>query len=317
MKVLSTVKLPEYMKEDLSHSYPDVLFYHDKNINEALDILPEADIILTYGEDLTEDHINQAKNLKWMMVASAGIDQLPFSVLEERDILVTNSKGVHAIPMAEYCISMMLQVSRQAEVLAENQRLHKWDRRVRMEELYEKTVLIIGTGAIGNATAKLTQAFGMNVWGVNSDGRTVEQYDKTYKMSEVKEPLSQADFVISVLPSTDRTKGLLNKEFFQSMKDHAVFINIGRGDVVVEKDLIDVLKTNSSMHAVLDVFETEPLPAEHELWDMDNVTITPHLSGITKRYLPRAMEIFKSNLANYISKEHKQMKNKISLGKRY
>jgi len=317
VKVLSTVKLPDYLKEDFDQSFPHVTFYHDRKISDAVDLLPEADIILTYGEDLTEEHIHLAKKLKWMMVASAGIDRLPFSALEERDVLVTNAKGVHAIPMAEYSIAMMLQVSRQADVLSENQRLHKWDRRVRMEELYEKTVLIIGTGAIGTATAKLTQAFGMEVLGVNSDGRAVDHFDKTYKMDEVKDPLSKADFVISILPSTNHTKGLLNKEFFTNMKEKSVFINIGRGDVVVERDLIEVLKTNSSMHAVLDVFEKEPLPAEHELWDMENVTITPHLSGITKRYVPRAMEIFKYNLGHYLRKEYTEMKNKISLSKRY
>lgn len=317
VKVLSTVKLPEYLKYDLNRSYPDVTFYHDRKVDEALDLLPEAEVILTYGEDLTEEHIQQAKKLKWIMVASAGIDQLPFNALEKYDILVTNSKGVHAIPMAEYCMAMMLQVSRQANVLSENQQLHKWDRRVRMEELYEKTVLIIGTGAIGQTTAKLTQAFGMNVWGVNSDGRAVDHFDNTYKMSEVNDLLPKADFVISILPSTVQTKGLLNKEFFLHMKENAVFINIGRGDVVVEKDLIEVLHINSSIHAVLDVFETEPLPADHQLWDMENVTITPHLSGITKRYLPRAMEIFKSNLGYYIRNERTEMKNKISLSKRY
>ncbi|WP_175638154.1 D-2-hydroxyacid dehydrogenase [Metabacillus schmidteae] len=317
MKVLSTVKLPEYLREDIDHSFPDVTFYHDRKIDEAHDLLPEVDIIFTYGEDLTEEHINAAKNLKWVMVTSAGINQLPFDALEKRDILVTNSKGVHAIPMAEYCIAMMLQVSRQAEVLTEHQRLHKWDRRVRMEELYEKTVLILGTGAIGSATAKLTKAFGMNVSGVNSDGRAIKHFDSTYKMSEVKDPLSHADFVISVFPSTDHTKGLLNKEFFENMKDDAVFINIGRGDAVVEKDLMEVLKANRSLHAVLDVFETEPLPKTHPLWDMENVTVTPHLSGITRRYLPRAMEIAKTNLGYFLNNELAEMQNKILLSKRY
>ncbi len=317
MNILSTVKLSDYLKEELNRSFPSVTFFHDYKIDAALDLLPVVDVILTYGEDLTEEHINLAVNVRWIMVASAGIDKLPFSILEKRNILVTNSKGVHAIPMAEYCLSMMLQVSRQAEVMLENQKLHKWDRQVRMEELYDKTVLIIGTGAIGTATAKLSKAFGMKVLGVNSSGVAVEHFDKTYKMSDVSIPLDDADFVISVLPSTEETRGLLNKEFFNKVKKSAVFINIGRGDVVVESDLIDVLKENKSMHAVLDVFETEPLPADHKLWDMDNVIITPHLSGITKNYLPRAMKIFNNNLEYYINGEQGKMENIILLRKRY
>lgn len=317
MQILSTVKLPDYLKEELSQSFPDITFHHDKKINEAKDLIPEAEVILTYGEDLTEDHIKAADNLKWIMVASAGIDRLPFSILEERNITVTNSRGVHAIPMAEYCISMMLQVSRQAEVLIENQKQHNWNRRVRMEELYGKTVLIIGTGAIGIQTAKLCEAFGMKVLGVNSDGRKVEHFDSAYSMDEISIPLAEADFVISVLPSTVKTKGLLNKDFFYKMKQDSVFINIGRGDVVVENDLIPLLNENRIKHAVLDVFEKEPLAEGHPFWEMENVTVTPHLSGITKNYLPRVMVIFHRNLHYYSHHQLTSMENIIALEKRY
>lgn len=317
MEVLSTVKLPSYLKHQLSESFPNLTFHYDKKINEAKDLLPHADIILTYGEDLTEEHIKAADRLKWIMVASAGIEKLPFEILEQRNIHVTNSKGVHAIPMAEYCISMMLQVSRQAKVLMESQKKHSWDRKVRMEEMYGKTVLILGSGAIGTATAKLCEAFGMNVIGVNSDGREVDHFQRTYKMGDVSIPLTDTDFVISVLPSTEKTKGLLNREFFHKMKQEAVFINIGRGEVVVEKDLIFLMKENKIKHAVLDVFETEPLPKEHPFWDMNNVTITPHISGITRNYLPRVMVIFHRNLELYLNDQLTSMENIISLNKRY
>jgi phosphoglycerate dehydrogenase-like enzyme len=317
VQILSTVKLPNHLKEELSQSFPNITFHHDKKINEASDLLPEAEVIITYGEDLTEDHIKAADNLKWIMVASAGIDRLPFSILEERNITITNSKGVHAIPIAEYCISMMLQVSRQAEVLIENQKQRNWNRRVKMEELYGKTVLIIGTGAIGTQTAKLCEVFGMKVLGVNSNGRKVDHFDKAYKMDEISIPLSEADFVISVLPSTEKTKGLLNKDFFCKMKQDSVFINIGRGDVVVENDLIPLLNENRIKHAVLDVFEKEPLAEDHPFWGMDNVTVTPHLSGITKNYLPRVMVIFHRNLQYYCNHQLTSMENIIALEKRY
>ncbi|WP_299094662.1 D-2-hydroxyacid dehydrogenase [uncultured Metabacillus sp.] len=317
MIVLSTVKLPNQLKEQLESSFKNVTFYHDQKINEAKDILPKAEIILTYGEDLTDEHIEAATNLKWIMVASAGIEKLPFEQLEKHNIHVTNARGVHAIPMAEYCIAMMLQVSRQASTLMENQKQHKWDRRVQMEELYGKTVYILGAGAIGTAIAKLSNAFGMQVLGMNRDGRAVEYFHNTYSFKEMLVPMGKADFIISVLPSTEQTKGLLTYEAFKRMKEDAVFINIGRGDAVIEGDLIHALNEKQIKHAVLDVFEKEPLNEDHPFWDMENVTVTPHLSGITKNYLPRAMKIFEKNLKAYIEGQVSSMENIISLEKGY
>ncbi|MGM0877030.1 MAG: D-2-hydroxyacid dehydrogenase [Bacillota bacterium] len=317
MILLSTVKLPSNLKDQLEKNFTTITYYHDKKINEAKELLSQADILLTYGEDLTDEHIKVATNLKWLMVASAGIEKLPFTELEKRKIHVTNSKGVHAIPMAEYCISMMLQVSRQAKTLIENEQQHNWNRRVKMEELAGKTVFVLGAGAIGTAIARLSQAFSMKVIGMNQDGREVEHFHKTYSIKDMSLPLQKADFIISVLPSTEQTKGLFNYETFKMMKKESVFINIGRGDAVIEKDLITALNEKLINHAVLDVFEKEPLDEHHPFWDMENVTVTPHLSGITRNYLPRAMQIFEKNLECYLKGELISMENIISLDKRY
>ncbi|XQY92493.1 D-2-hydroxyacid dehydrogenase [Metabacillus sp. HB246100] len=317
MIVLSTVRLATPLKEQLAEKFPDITFHHDYKMQDAEKLLPLADVILTYGEDLEEEHIHAATNLKWIMVASAGMDRMPFDALEERNILVTNSKGVHAIPMAEYCLSMMLQVSRQTKKLIENEQNHVWDRKVKMDELYGKTVYIIGAGAIGTATANLAKAFGMKVLGMNRDGRAVKGFDQMYKREEMLMPVEEVDFVISVLPSTEQTKGIIGKDFFQRMKKSAVFINIGRGNTVVEEELIASLEQGQLKHAVLDVFEEEPLNEQHAFWDMEQVTITPHLSGITDRYVPRVMEIFHKNLTCFIEKDEIKMDNKINLSKRY
>lgn len=317
MIVLSTVKLPSDLKKKLENSDNEHHFYHDKRIKDVTDLLPHADIILTYGEDLTEEHIRAAKNLKWVMVASAGIEKLPFAELEKRKIAVTNAKGVHAIPMAEYCLAMMLQISRQTKALIENEKKHEWNRRVKMEELYGKTVFILGAGAIGSAIAKLSQAFGMRVLGLNQDGRDVEQFDKVYPIADLPLAIQTADFVISVLPSTEKTKGLIDYGTFIQMKNNSVFINIGRGDAVIEEDLIRALEEDLIRHAVLDVFDEEPLSEKHPFWEMDNVTITPHLSGITENYLPRAIQIFETNLELFSEGDVTNMKNIVSLQQRY
>ncbi|MDQ0231767.1 D-2-hydroxyacid dehydrogenase [Metabacillus malikii] len=317
MQVLSTVKLSSELKEQLEAAFPETNVHHDRKIDEAIDILKEVDILFTYGEDINAKHIQIAKNLKWIMVASAGVDKLPFLEIKKRNIQVTNSKGVHAIPMAEYCLAMMLQVSRQTKTLIENQANHVWDRRVKMEELHGKTVYILGTGAIGQEIARISKAFHMNVIGMNGDGRQIDHFDSVYSYQNRNLPLSEVDFLISVLPSTNDTIGLIDMPMFEKMKKTITFINIGRGDVVKEDVLISALEKGYINHAVLDVFAIEPLPRDHPLWDMKNVTITPHLSGITKQYLPRVMPIFLENLKFYSQGECSNMINSINLDKQY
>ncbi|MRX54895.1 D-2-hydroxyacid dehydrogenase [Bacillus idriensis] len=292
MKILSTVKLPGYLKEELVNEFPDLDFNFDNRINDVLNEVKEAEVILTYGEDLTAD-INQ------------------------QNILVTNSKGVHKIPMAEYTISMMLQISRESQQLHENQQERKWDRRVKMHELHGKTIFILGAGAIGTEIARLAKAFGMKTEGMNRSGRTVEYFDGIHTYNGLEAGMRKADFVVSVLPSTKETKGLLDYKAFSWMQPEGIFINIGRGDAVREADLVKVLHEGKIKHAVLDVFEEEPLRENHSFWSMKNVTVTPHLSGITENYLPRAMDIFKRNLALYINGDYSSMENTIDLKQGY
>ncbi|MCM3598481.1 D-2-hydroxyacid dehydrogenase [Metabacillus idriensis] len=272
---------------------------------------------MTYGEELTADIVGQARELKWLMVASAGMDKLPFESLNQQSILVTNSKGVHKIPMAEYTISMMLQISRESQQLHENQQERKWDRRVKMHELHGKTIFILGAGAIGTEIARLAKAFGMKTEGMNRSGRTVEYFDGIHTYNGLEAGMRKADFVVSVLPSTKETKGLLDYKAFSWMQPEGIFINIGRGDAVREADLVKVLHEGKIKHAVLDVFEEEPLRENHSFWSMKNVTVTPHLSGITENYLPRAMDIFKRNLALYINGDYSSMENTIDLKQGY
>ncbi|TDL77749.1 D-2-hydroxyacid dehydrogenase [Peribacillus frigoritolerans] len=317
MKILSTVKLPSYLKEELVNEFPNLDFNFDNRINDVLNEVKEAEVILTYGEDLTADIVGQAIGLKWLMVASAGMDKLPFDALIQQNIMVTNSKGVHKIPMAEYTISMMLQISRESQQLYKNQQERKWDRSVKMHELHGKTIFILGAGAIGTEIARLAKAFGMKTEGMNRSGRTVEYFDGIHTYNGLEAGMRKADFVVSVLPSTKETKGLLNYKAFSWMKPEGIFINIGRGDAVCETDLVKALNEGKIKHAVLDVFEEEPLREDHSFWGMKNVTVTPHLSGITENYLPRAMDIFKRNLALYIDGDYSSMENIINLKQGY
>ncbi|CAM4044844.1 D-2-hydroxyacid dehydrogenase [Mesobacillus thioparans] len=300
MKIYSSILPAETLQEEVKKEFPQVSFEFHKGIKEELFL--EAEVFLTYGEDLTDELIGKADKLKWIMVMSAGLDKMPFEACKEQGILVTNVRGIHKIPMAEFTIGMMLQHVKQMKSLWSNEQSKSWERKLPMGELYGKALLILGIGAIGGEVARLAKAFNMNTIGVNRSGREAEWADETYTMENFRDALPKADFIVSVLPSTNETRHFLDLSDFELMKDTAVFINIGRGDLVQGEILLAALKENKIAHAYLDVFYNEPLNENHPFWTMDNVTVTPHISSLTKNYLPRSFEIFKKNLHTYLNK---------------
>lgn len=317
MYILCTARVNREIREKMKKKYPDFSFsFHRRMTEDALKELPQADILLTYGEDLNDERVEMAKNLKWIMVLSAGLDKMPFEAIKKKEIIVTNARGIHKIPMAEYTLSMMLQVARKSKRIIHNEENKNWDRSIRMTELADKTVAIIGTGAIGSEIARLAKAFRMRTIGVNRSGREVDHIDDIHTTKELIEVLRQADFIVSVLPSTTETSHIFSKREFQAMKDDAVFINIGRGSAVDEGALKETLDSGELGHAVLDVFETEPLPENHPFWEMENVTVTPHISGISPQYHYRSFEIFEKNLHTFLKGEG-EYENLINLDRGY
>src|SRR5699024_2216457 len=183
-------------------------------------------------------------------------------------------------------------------------------------EITEKTRLIAGTGAIGQEVARLAKACHMKTTGVSRRGRTAAHTDEKTTTDTLTTEVPEAANVIAALPTTHETKNRYTMDYFQSMKDDAVFLNMGRGDVVESDVIIKAVRENEIMHAVLDVFETEPLPKDHPLWDEAKVTITPHISGISPNYLPRALEILEQNLDVYIKGDGEYV-NKIDTSRGY
>ncbi len=316
MFIVSSAKIRSRIKDQLTKDYPDIQWQFCQNIEETTPYLPKAEILLTYGEDLKPESIHSATNLKWIHVLSAGLDKMPFQIIKERDILVTNARGIHQVPMAEYTIGMMLQITRNLALIQLNQKDKVWNRRVKMEELHGKTIGVLGAGAIGSEIARLSKAFRMKTIGVNRSGSPAEHFDETIKISELDSLLQEVDFLVSVLPRTEETYHLLKKEHFEQMQEHAVFINIGRGTTVDQAGLIEAMYENQIAHAVLDVMEEEPLPEDSVLWEMENVTVTPHISGITPQYQDRAFEQFLNNLRVYQSGKGDYM-NKIDVNRGY
>ena len=301
MEVLFTFKIKELQKVELTEEFPTVTFYFDGNPKDK--IVETADVIVTYGSDIDQVLLERAASLKWLMVASAGVEKMPLTEIAKRDILVTNVSGIHKTPMAESVLAHMLALMRSIQDIYKLNETGEWGRKFKSAELKGSTAIILGPGAIGSEIGRLLQAFGVHTIGCNRSGRKAESMDEIIQFAELIDKLPEGDFVISVLPSTPETKGLITAEHFEAMKDTAVFMNFGRGDITDEAVLVQALKDEIIGHAVLDVFEVEPLPVDHEFWTLENCTISPHVSALSGKYIERALVILNRNLEKWLNEE--------------
>lgn len=300
MNVLITVPLGDELMAELREAFPAIQFRINTKFDEASDEDLQAEIVVSYNSQLKLEVFPRLTDVKWIHVFSAGVDNLPLQQLEQNRIVVTNSSGAHQVPMSEFAIGIMLNESKRFIPFHEAQKKGEWMKKVKLEELDRKTVAILGTGSIGQEIAKRAKVFGMNTLGVNRSGRQVEGFDHIFTQDQVKDALSRADYVIVVAPLTSSTRNWLTADKLRCMKQDAVFINLGRGELVDENALIQVLQERLIRKAYLDVFQVEPLPADSPIWTLDNCVIYPHISAISDQYNKRCCEIFVHNLHQYI-----------------
>lgn len=261
-----------------------------------------ADILATWGAVELQPQFAQAARLRWVHALSAGVEKLLFPEMLNSPVILTNSRGIHGIPMSEHVLSLILAFSRGLPSFIRQQQQKLWQR-VPLEEIYEKTIGIIGLGSIGREIAKRAKALGMKVAAVKRQ-QTAELFvDQLYPPEELDSVLAIADFVVVALPLTVQTEQLFTTERFKQMKPSAYFINVSRGAVVNEEDLTDALRQGVIRGAALDVFDQEPLPETSELWSLPNVLITPHIAAISPCYLDRAIKLFCENLTRFVRDE--------------
>lgn len=317
MNILSTTNMSEKHQQRLSKQFPQHRFIYAANPEEGRSALTEADVLVAFGNGIGEETLDEAPRLKWIHVMSAGLETLPFPKLQDRGILLTNVRGIHAIPMAEYTFAAMLHISRRMGELAQAQREKRWAKRLRVTELWDKTLGIVGVGAIGREIARRAKVFGMYTLGVNTDGRSVEGVDETWATHDLKKVLARCDFVVVAVPLISSTRRLIDREAIASMKETAYLINVARGPVVDEAVLAEALEQKRIAGAVLDVFDEEPLPEDHPFWTMDNVMVTPHISGLSPMYMTRGVDLFIENLSYYTRGEIEKMQNVIDVTRQY
>ena len=261
-----------------------------------------ADVIA--GQPHLIPSITGLKNLKWIQLFSAGVDAVLTPEIINSDIIVSNVSGIHATPIAEHVIGFMLIFTKRFYDTFKKQQEKIWEANQDLTELREKTVLVVGLGHIGTEIARLANCFGANAVGVKRNLKNKPDFvSEVYSIDHLDNILPKADFVVLALPLTTETKHLFDMKKFEKMKKSGVIINIGRGALIKEDDLIEALEQKIIKGAGLDVTEEEPLPKESKLWEIENVVITPHHSGLSEKYMDRAIDLFCINLKAYIKGE--------------
>lgn len=249
-----------------------------------------------------EDQLLATQKLKWVQSISAGVDYLPLDKFSEQDILLSNGSGIHALSISEHIIGVLLGYYRGLNEAVKKQTQKEWAQKsIHYDQLAGKNLLVVGTGHIGQQLSKSIHSLGVNVFGINTTGHSVEGFAETYSIKNMAKIVPEMDIVVGILPGTHETYHIFNSDIFEKMKKTAVFVNVGRGDTVHTKELITALEEKHFAFAALDVFEEEPLPKESPLWEFDNVLITPHISGMTIDFQNKFMKIFLSNLKSYVS----------------
>jgi len=253
------------------------------------------------GHSFTEEVLDAAPALKWIHLASAGVDHALYPALLQRPIILTNSAGIYAIPIAEHVLAMMLALSRKIPEMVRAQAEARWAG-VSGSELAESTVLIVGLGGIGSRVAARCAAFGMRVIATRRRVKLPSTgVDAVYSADRLRDALPQADWVVVCAPLTTETRHMVGPAEFALMKPGAGLINIARGGLVDEEALVDALRSGHLAGAGLDVFAEEPLPPTSPLWSQPNVIVSPHSAGSSPRSIPRTLRLFEENLRRYLS----------------
>lgn len=270
--------------------------------------LAQAEVM--YCSDMTAERFLAAKKLDWIHIPFVGVNRLlAIKELVESQVTVTNGRGVIASSVADQVLAFVLDFARQMPQQWAAQQRGEWVH-VKMrdsglvDELAGKTMGIIGYGEIGREIGKRAKAFDMRVIATRNNIAAQAPYlDQALPTEKLPELLAHADFVVVTAPLTPETKGMIGAAELALMKPSAYLINIARGQLVKEAELIEVLTAGKIAGAGLDVFEQEPLPADSPLWKLPNVLLTPHTAGLFKRMLPRMVEFFCVNLGHYLNDE--------------
>jgi phosphoglycerate dehydrogenase-like enzyme len=279
-------------------SVADVRYTSENGLSDAV---RGADALFVYDflSTAVRGAWHAADKLRWVHIASAGVDPVMFPELRESDVVLTNSRGVFDDSIAEYVLGVVIAFAKDLPRSIDLQRERRWHHR-ESERIGGRHALVVGTGPIGRAIARLLRAAGLSVSGMGRRAREDDpDFGVVHASADLVRHLPEIDYVVAVAPLTEQTKGMFDATAFAAMKPTARFINVGRGELVVTSDLVTALREGRIAGAALDVFETEPLPSDSPLWTLKNVLVSPHMSGDFVGWRNTLVEVFADNFERW------------------
>lgn len=268
-----------------------------------LEMLGRAEVVFDFPSGHLRDLPTVAPRLRWLQATSAGIGQAVKRFgLDRTDITFTTASGVHARPLADFCLMAMLMFAKDYVRMERDKKARRWERYCG-EELTGKTIALIGLGRIGQEVARLGKRMDMRVIGMRRSDARVDGIDELFGREALVTMLGEADFLVLAAPHTPETEGIIGAAELAAMKPTGVLINIGRGALVDEDALIRALQQNRLAGAALDVFADEPPSDDSPLWDMPNVIVSPHSASTVTQENARITVIFCDNLRRYLNGE--------------
>ncbi len=268
----------------------------------------DCDIVVTMAHDLTDDLIARMPKLRYICAMSAGTDKVDTLKGLKPDVLVTSARGIHGPQMSELAFLSMISLSREFPKMQRNQARHIWERWPQ-KLLWGKTVVLVGIGPIAEDLALRCAAFGMRVIGISDARKEAPHFDKMLPRARLEEAAAEADFMVVLVPFSPQTHHMINADVLRAMKNTGILINLARGPVVDEKELVKALQEGRIGGAALDVFEAEPLPSDSPLWDMLNVIVTPRIGGMSDVYTEQVLPLVVHNLRCFLDGRRADMKN--------
>lgn len=300
MKLLLTgaFKYSEEQLDRLKSIGYEILFIQDERDPLEVDV-SDIDAVVCNGLFLYND-IKKFEKLKFIQLTSSGLDRVPLDYIKEHGIRFSSAKGVYSIPMAEWVVLKVLEIYKKSRQFYEAQHDHKWEKQRDLLELSGKTASIVGFGDVGSEIAKRLKAFNVYVIGIGRREFKSPLINEYYLIDYIDEALIKSDIVILTLPLTKDTLHFIDSKIFENMKDRSVLINVSRGDIINETDLIKSLNTGKFMGVALDVFHHEPLPIKNPLWSHPRVIATPHNSFVSDNVAGRLYNLIYEKLKYFI-----------------
>lgn len=292
----------EHKKTLEQHSQGNKFIYSSYD-NVTQEMVQEANVIIGNVDPF---YLQEAKNLEWLQLNSAGADPYVKKGVLPEDVTLTNATGAYGPSVAEHMLAVLFSLQKKLHLYRDNQNQCEWQDEGGIMSLYGGTLLIVGLGDIGLYFARLMKNFDYHIIGIKRrPGQVPQDIDELHTMNDLDKLLPEADVVLSVLPDSKATRNIFNKDRFEKMKNTAILLNAGRGSAVNTEDLCEALIQGQIYGAGLDVTDPEPLQTQHKLWNVENVIITPHVAGDFHHpaTLYRIVDIIAGNLQRYLEGE--------------